>query len=171
MTTIINVGIKIEQKDEISDIIKEKRGKYKSINEFVQESVKQLILKEKSKRPLEKQEELDEILIKIEKFIEDILEDELDDKISITEEIAEEIKKTLNKIKGFGISFKWEDKTQQLISAIELKDCLNSIQKEILKSNKKFPKSAIPQRYIDIIDKLKNEFINLVKSIKGGSKN
>ncbi len=157
----VNVGIKSDQKEEIDKIINKSEDKYKSINEFVQNAIDQFVLKHRSKEDLKEVEDVDGILYKLKEIVESILRDELEDKITITTEIAEKIQELLKKIKKFQISFRWDDETQQLISAIRLKDSLNLLKEEI-----KEAKGKSLNKYVDKLDKLREDFVDSIKSLR-----
>jgi len=162
----VNVGIKSTQKEEIDKILRESEGKYKSINEFVQASIDQFLLKQKVDEDVKEIEDIDQILYDIKEFVEKILEDELEDKIAITSDIAETIQRLLEKLKEFKMSLNWDDRTAQLISAIRLKDSINELKESCGKNDKKYPRSKIPRRYSEKIDDFRNKFVELMKVLR-----
>jgi len=160
MTT--NVGIKEEQKKQISLLLESKKGKYNSINEFVQRGIDLLISTEKAEES-KSSNKTEKNTIEIQSFVEKILQKELKDEITISEEIAECIQQILGHIKDFKFQNTYGQKPQILVSAIRLKDSLNNLKEKISNHRKENPKQ-IPEDYIEAINKLKKKFVEELES-------
>jgi hypothetical protein len=159
---VINVGIKERQGEKISEILIKDPKKYGSKNDFVQRAVEELISKELNEKNTE--QPIFDALKKIEDFMDNILEEELEDKIIINEAMVGTmtlVSKRINELES-NIYFS-SDRRKILLSAISLKDRLNSLGNELEEIKIEGEPTKI---YSEKINKLKKGIIENIKLIQ-----
>jgi len=156
---ITNVGIKDEQKAEIEALVRETGGKYSSVNEFVQLATQELIFKEKTARNPKEVSSIKGAVPIVEKFIERLLEDNLEDKIILIPAAMSAIKKILNTTQEFRVIFPLLSRADQLRSAIEVKNSLDSLKQIFSVAG-----HEVPQKYISELESIEKDFVKAIKS-------
>ncbi|MDP3766098.1 MAG: hypothetical protein Q8R04_06315 [Nanoarchaeota archaeon] len=167
---VVNVGIKQSQKEKIMDIIA-KIGIYKSINEFVQAAVSNLIsIEYKNIETPKKRNEFETIFEQINKVNLNLVSDELLGYHKLTNEIVhfiEMIKQTLIRF-DYEYSLHSSDKIRLLLDARQLKEHLDNFISYLVDRNQA-ANLKIPERYIEELKILRAEFVNYVtaQEVKG----
>jgi len=167
VTRIVNVGIRSDQRDEVISITRKNiPGRFKSINEFVQEAV-DLYIKKSLLPKKNRDEKLNEVFRKIEKLIERMLEARLEDKVIFHTEFDSRIETLLLEIAMFHRRVSSSSRSMKLIYATRIKSSLkflpDGIKPHIL-FERELKEPKLLDQYINEVEALKKEFIKAIKS-------
>lgn len=157
---IENVGIKGSQKQEIEDVLR-KNNKYKSINEFVQIAVINLLNLETNESKSNKQNVAD-VLKKISSFYEKLLEEEFSEKIKLTDGLINIIQRIQLEIRQYNHQL-FSSRTSKLLTSRSLKNHFDNFIQELEHDNKEY-KLNISKESINELQSLRKDFINTVIS-------
>jgi len=156
---IVNVGIKQSQKEKITELIA-KIERYKSINEFVQEAVSNLIVQEQKNETPSKIDSKEQVLEDIKNINIELLKEELLGNHKLSEGIVKSITEIKSALYEYERNLRWfsSDKLKSLLLARNFKILLDSYIARIEETNKSL-KLGISENILIRLKNARNQFI------------